>query len=125
MRIMIAGLAASLALVLTAPAFAQQEMAPPLDKPATSKPKQGTAAYCNSLKTAAKKDACHKRIAQAKSPSAEPKAKTKTTKNKKTTTAPKNDTTASAPPVLSAPAPAPAPAPTSTVAVPPLPHKTI
>ena len=121
MRIMIAGLAASLALALTAPAFAQQEMAPPLDKPATSKPKQGTAAYCNSLKTAAKKDACHKRIAEAK----QPKAKAKTTKNKKTTTAPKNDTTASAPPVMSAPAPAPAPAPTSTVAVPPLPHKTI
>jgi hypothetical protein len=117
MRIMIAGLAASVALAFALPAQAQQEG-----------PQPGTSAYCKTLKTTKAKNECLKRVqAQAKTaPKAQAKAKTKS-KPTKTTPAPKPDNTATAtPPPFAAQAPAPtSPTPTSTVAVPPLPQRTI
>ncbi|HYC64967.1 MAG TPA: hypothetical protein VEC14_09565 [Reyranellaceae bacterium] len=116
MRIMIAGLAAVAAFAFTVPASAQE--APP--------PKQGTTAYCKTLKTPTARSACLKRVqAQSKAqPAAKTKAKAtaKTKPTPKAAPAPKAETTAAAPPAAG---PASAPMPQSTVAVPPLPHKTI
>jgi histone H1/5 len=119
MRILVAGLAAVAAFALAAPAFAQTDPATdPTAAPA--KPKPGTAAYCQTLKSATAKSQCLSRVQSAKAAPAtthSPKAKTKA-KAKTTPAAPKPDTTAQAPATS-------APVPQSTVAVPPLPQKTI
>ena len=63
MRIMIACLAAVAAVAFAAPSFAQDATpaAPPAAAP-IAKPKVGTTAYCNSLKTTSSKTACLKRL---------------------------------------------------------------
>jgi hypothetical protein len=114
MRIMIACLAAVAAVAFAAPSFAQ-ETAPAAP---TAKPKVGTTAYCNTLKTTSSKAACLKRVqASAAKPVHKAKAKKPTT-----------DTTAAAPKETSATTPTPMPvqqAQPSTIVVPPLPQKTI
>ena len=60
MRFMIACLAAVAAVAFAAPSFAQ-EAAPTTPTP-IAKPKVGTTAYCNSLKTTSSKTACLKRL---------------------------------------------------------------
>jgi hypothetical protein len=116
MRIMLAGLVASVTLAFALPAHAQQEA-----------PQPGTQAYCKTLKTTKARSECLKRVqaqAQPKSaPKTQAKAKTRS-KPPKSTPAPKVDATAAASPP-SPPLAAPASNPTSTVAVPPLPQRTI
>lgn len=118
MRILIASLAAVTAMAFAAPSFAQQEIAPDTTVPA-AKPKPGTTAYCNTLKSASSKSACLKRV-QAQAPAkAAPAPKAKAAKNGKPVPAAgaaKLDNTASVPAM---------PPATSTVAIPPLPQKTI
>lgn len=120
MRILIASLAAATAVVLAAPSFAQDTTpaATPSATPAPStggttpvaKPKVGTAAYCNTLKSSTAKSSCLKRVqAQASAP------KSAKAKPKKLTTKP--DSSAEAAPQ--------AQAPPQTINVPPLPQKTI
>ncbi|MBX9946210.1 MAG: hypothetical protein K2Y40_19200 [Reyranella sp.] len=116
MRLLIASAAALVAVAFAAPSFAQDD-APPAAAP-TAKPKPGTSAYCQTLKSASSRSACMKKV------SAQPKAaptKTAKAKAKKptTTAAPKQPDSAQLPPAA-----APAPA-SGTVAVPPLPSKTI
>lgn len=129
MRMSFASLAALAALAFAAPAFAQTET--PEATP-TAKPKPGTAAYCNTLKSTSSKTACLKRVHAQTTPKAAPvkTAKTtKTTKGKK----PAAPVAAEATPMTPAPTPAPtqsaaAPAthtPPQTIQVPPLPQKTI
>ena len=73
MRLMFASLAALAVVGLAAPSFAQDATptpatpAPPAAMPAktTAKPKVGTAAYCNTLKSTSAKSACLKRVASA------------------------------------------------------------
>ena len=118
MRLLFASLAALAAVAIAAPAGAQQE-APAMP---SAKPKQGTAAYCQTLKSAASKNACLKRVqAQAKPAAVKPVA-TKA-KAKKPATATENTTAPRA--SIGAPAQAEAPTPPRTIAVPPLPQKTI
>ncbi len=106
MRLLFASLAALAAVALAAPASAQQDAS----AMPSAKAKQGTAAYCHTLKSAASKNACLKRVqAQAKPAAVKPVA-TKT-KGKK--------------PAPAASAPVQAEAPPRTIAVPPLPQKTI
>ena len=68
MRFMIACAAAAVAAVaLAAPSFAQEANnastpAAPAEATPAAKPKAGTAAYCNSLKSTASKTACLKRL---------------------------------------------------------------
>jgi hypothetical protein len=121
MRLLIAGIAALAAVSFAAPSFAQEatETAPaatPAPTPAV-KHKQGTSAYCNSLKSSSQRSSCLKRIQTAK-----------VTKPAHPTTKTKKPTATSAD--SSAPVPTPAPAQMSapsgsSVAVPPLPQKTI
>lgn len=115
MRLLIASLTALAVFAVAAPSSAQDT--PPTPAP-TAKPKQGTAAYCNTLKSATSRSACLKRV-QAQSGS----HKTPHKPAKKTEpTQPKPDTSAEGP----APAPTPSPKSSqSTVTVPPLPQKTI
>jgi hypothetical protein len=124
MRLMIAGIAALAAFAVAAPSFAQQEepAAAPAPVP-TTKPKPGTAAYCQTLKSATSRSACMKKLHAQATPKATP-----TKKTKKTTTAPKQPDVGQlgSVPANTAATPTPAPAPTGgTVAVPPLPQKTI
>ena len=121
MRLMIACLAAVAAVAFVAPSFAQ-EAAPAAP---TAKPKVGTSAYCNSLKTTSSKTACLKRLQASAPKPATPVHKAKVKK-------PAADPTAAAPKEVSAlhtpPAAAPAPvqqAQPSTIVVTPLPQKTI
>lgn len=119
MRIMIACLAAVAAVAFAAPSFAQ-ETAPAAP---TAKPKVGTTAYCNTLKTTSSKAACLKRVQASAAKPATPVHKAKAKK-------PTTDTTAAAPKETSAAAPTPTPKPVqqaqpSTIVVPPLPQKTI
>jgi hypothetical protein len=123
MRLLIAGLAAVAALAIAAPSFAQQEDPAAAPAPApTAKPKPGTMAYCQKLKSASQRSACMKKLhAQAT-----PKATTTGKKAKK----PATPAATAKPPEMGQltppPAAAPAPAPTGgAVAVPPLPQKTI
>ena len=125
MRLLIASMAALAALAFAAPSFAQTEepSAAPAPVP-TTKPKPGTTAYCQTLKSSTSRSACMKKLHAQATPKAAPATTTAKKKTKKTTT------TASQPEVgqLSPPpaASSPAPAPTGgTVAVPPLPQKTI
>jgi hypothetical protein len=126
MRLLLASVAALAALAFAAPTYAQQEE-PATPTPA-AKPKPGTAAYCNTLKTTTSKNACLKRVHAQASPK---KPTTTASKAKAKKLHPPSDTAAqlnppAAPPAATpSPAPATAPAPSQTVAVPPLPQKTI
>lgn len=112
MRLLIASVAAFAAVAFAAPSFAQE--AAPAPAPA-AKPKPGTSAYCNTLKSAASKSSCLKRVhASAKS--------THKAKAKKVDPA-KTDTSAQITPPAAPPAQASSTS--QTVAVPPLPQKTI
>jgi hypothetical protein len=119
MRLMIASLAAMAAVAVAAPSFAQEIPATPASPTPAAKPKPGTAAYCNTLKSTTSKSACLKRVQAQTTPKATPAAKTKTKKLEPA--AAKPDVSAQAAP----PASAQAPSPPQTIAVPPLPQKTI
>ena len=128
MRIMIACVAAVAALAFAAPSFAQ-EAAPAAP---IGKPKVGTTAYCNNLKTTSAKASCLKRVHASAAKPAVP-TPTRKAKAKK----PATDTLAAAPretAAMRAPSPAlstpttPTPvqqAQPSTIVVSPLPQKTI
>ena len=114
MRLLIASVAALAAVAFAAPSFAQQEEPAAAPVP-TAKPRPGTAAYCQTLKSASSRSSCMKKLHAQATPKAAP---TTTKKAKKPTTAPK-------PPDVGQLTP-PASAPTAgTVTVPPLPQKTI
>jgi len=88
----------------------------------TAKPKAGTAAYCQTLKSASSRSSCMKKLHAQATPKAAP---TTTKKAKKpTTTAPKQPDVGQLSPSPAATASTPAPT-GGTVAVPPLPQKTI
>jgi len=113
MRLLIASVAAFAAVAFAAPSFAQEATAPAPTP--SAKPKPGTSAYCNTLKSSTSKSSCLKRVhASAKAPH---KAKAKKVEPAKT------DTSAqyTSPPAT----PAQAPSTSQTVAIPPLPQKTI
>lgn len=128
MRTLFTGLAAVVALAVAMPVFAQTEQAPPAPVP-VAKPKPGTTAYCQTLKSASSRSACLKRVQAQAAPK---KAPTKATAHKT-----KKPPSATNPPAAMAPAttnhtqaqaaaPAPAaPAPPQTIVIPPLPQKTI
>ncbi len=123
MRLLIASMAALAALAFAAPSFAQTEepSAAPAPVP-TTKPKPGTTAYCQTLKSSTSRSACMKKLHAQATPKAAPTTTKKKTK-KTTTTASQPDVgQLSPPPATSAPAPAQT---GGTVAVPPLPQKTI
>jgi hypothetical protein len=123
MRLLIASMAALAALAFAAPSFAQTEepSAAPAPVP-TTKPKPGTTAYCQTLKSSTSRSACMKKLHAQATPKAAPTTTKKKTK-KTTTAATQPEVGQLAPPATSS---APAPAPTGgTVAVPPLPQKTI
>jgi hypothetical protein len=121
MRLLLALVAALAAVTLAVPSVAQEAPATPTPTPA-AKPKPGTAAYCNTLKSATSKNACLKRVHAQATPAKAPAATTKT-KAKKLT--PPADTSAQLAAPASTPAATPAPAPSQTITVPPLPQKTI
>ncbi len=113
MRIMIAGLAALTALAFATPSFAQDSQ--PSPAPVT-KPKPGTKAYCNTLKSSTSRNACLKKL-QASTTNKNKKTKTKAKTVKKQDPVPETSM---------APQAAPTPAYSSQpVAIPPLPEKTI
>ena len=124
MRLLIASMAALAALAFAAPSFAQTEepSAAPAPVP-TTKPKPGTTAYCQTLKSSASRSSCMKKLHAQATPKAAPTTTKKKTK-KTTTAATQPEVGQLAPPAASSPAPAPAPT-GGTVAVPPLPQKTI
>ena len=122
MRFMIACLAAVAAVAFAAPSFAQ-ETAPAAP---TAKPKVGTTAYCNNLKSTSAKASCLKRVhASVAKPAAVP-TPTRKAKAKKPATetmaAPKETSAQLTPPAAPAPVQQAQP---STIVVPPLPQKTI
>ena len=120
MRLLLASVATLAAVALAVPAFAQ-ETAPAFTPTPLAKPKPGTAAYCNTLKSTTSKSACLKRVhASAKSTKA---PATATHKKAKKPEAPKTDTSAQLTPPAAAPSSAQTPP--STINVPPLPQKTI
>jgi hypothetical protein len=121
MRLLLTSVAALAAVTLAVPSFAQEVPATPTP---AAKPKPGTAAYCNTLKSATSKNACLKRVHAQATPI---KAPATTTKSKAKKLAAPADTSAqlSAPASTPAATPAPAPAPSQTITVPPLPQKTI
>jgi len=130
MRTLFTGLAAVVALAVAMPVFAQTEQAPPAPPVPTAKPKPGTTAYCQTLKSASSPNACLKRVHAQAAPK---KAPTKATahKTKKPPSATNPPPAAMAPATTShtqaqaaAPAQA-APSPPQTIVVPPLPQKTI
>jgi len=118
MRLLLASVATLAAVALAAPSYAQSEAAPPPTP--IAKPKPGTTAYCNTLKSASSRSACLKRVhASAKATTTAKKSKAKKPE------APKSDTSAwTAPSSTPATATTPLPPP-QTVAIPPLPQKTI
>jgi hypothetical protein len=118
MRLLLASVAAFAAVAFAAPSFAQETAPTPTP---SVKPKPGTSAYCNTLKSATSKSACLKRVhAQAATPKA-PGASTTKAKPKKLDAA-KTDTSAQLTPPASAPQ---SPSPPQTVNIPALPQKTI
>lgn len=124
MRLLIASVAALVAVAFAAPSFAQNETPAAAPVP-TAKPKPGTSAHCQTLKSASSRSACLKKVTVAKAqPKATPKTSTKaTSKTKKPApaSAAKPADSAQLPPPAATP-PAPAAAPTSgTIAIPPLP----
>ena len=113
MRLMLASIVALAAVALAAPSFAQE--AAPTPTPSV-KPKPGTTAYCNTLKSSTSKSSCLKKVhAQASTKAPSHKAKPKKLD------ATKSDTSAQ----LTPPAVPASPSPPQTVGVPPLPQKTI
>jgi len=124
MRLLIASMAALAAVAFAAPSFAQTEEPATAPAPApvpTVKPKPGTTAYCQTLKSSTSRSACMKKLHAQATPKAAPTTTKK--KTKKTTTATTQPEVGQlAPPAASSPAPAPT---GGTVAVPPLPQKTI
>ena len=71
MRLLLASVAALAALTLAVPSFAQEAAPTPPPTPTPSvKPKPGTAAYCNTLKSATSKSACLKRVHAQATPKA-------------------------------------------------------
>ena len=86
MRLLIASMAALAALAFAAPSFAQTEepSAAPAPVP-TTKPKPGTTAYCQTLKSSTSRSACMKKLHAQATPKAAPTTTKK--KTKKTTTA--------------------------------------
>src|SRR5689334_22131117 len=127
MRLLIASLAALAAVAFAAPSYAQtvEDSGPAPAAPApvpTAKPKVGTTAYCQSLKTSSSRSSCLKKLSASKSTKGTATAK-KTKKTTKTPTdAAMQPDVGQLAPTTSAPAPAPA---SGAVAVPPLPSKTI
>ena len=123
MRLLIASMAALAALAFAAPSFAQTEepSAPPAPVP-TTKPKPGTTAYCQTLKSSTSRSACMKKLHAQATPKAAPTTTKKKTKKTTTTASQPEVGQLSPPPATSAPAPAQT---GGTVAVPPLPQKTI
>ena len=123
MRLLIASMAALAALAFAAPSFAQTEepSAAPAPVP-TTKPKPGTTAYCQTLKSSTSRSACMKKLHAQATPKAAPTTTKK--KTKKTTTAATQPEVGQLAPPSAASSPAPAPT-GGTVAVPPLPQKTI
>jgi hypothetical protein len=122
MRLLLAAVATLAAVAFAAPAFAQ-ETAPAATPTPIAKPKPGTAAYCNTLKSTSSKSACLKRVhAQAATPKA-PGGSTATHKKAKKPEAKPADTSAQLTPPAAAPASGSAPS--QTINVPPLPQKTI
>jgi hypothetical protein len=122
MRLLLASVATLAAVAFAAPSFAQTDGAPTPTPTPMAKPKPGTTAYCNTLKSSTSRSSCLKKVhAQASTPKA-PSSTHK--KAKKTTSAPPADTSASAAPMPANTAQSPA-APPQTVAIPPLPQKTI
>lgn len=120
MRLLIASMAALAAVAFAAPSYAQTpDESSPAPVP-TAKPKPGTAAYCQGLKTSSSRSACLKKVSATKSTTTKATATAK--KAKKTTTTP----AAPKQPDVGQLSPPPAAAtPSSTVIVPPLPQKTI
>lgn len=112
MRLLIASMAALAAVAFAAPSFAQDETMPSPTPAPTAKPKAGTAASCNKIKSSSQRNACLKKVNLAKAP-----------KKTKKITPPKSPEMGQ----LNAPAAAPAAAAPSSgpVGVPPLPSKTI
>jgi hypothetical protein len=125
MRLLFASMAALAALAFAAPSFAQTEepSAAPAPVP-TTKPKPGTTAYCQTLKSSTSRSACMKKLHAQATPKAAPTTTKKKTKKTTTATSQPEVGQLSPPPAASSPTPAPAPA-GGTVAVPPLPQKTI
>ena len=125
MRLLFASMAALIALAFAGPSFAQTEepSAAPAPVP-TTKPKPGTTAYCQTLKTSTSRSACMKKLHAQATPKAAPTTTKKKTKKTTTTTSQPEVGQLSPPPAASSPAPAAAPT-GGTVAVPPLPQKTI
>ena len=125
MRLLIASMAALAALAFAAPSFAQTEepSAAPAPVP-TTKPKPGTTAYCQTLKSSTSRSACMKKLHAQATPKAAPTTTKKKTKKTTTTTSQPEVCQLSPPPAAFSPAPAAAPT-GGTVAVPPLPQKTI
>ena len=129
MRFMIACLAAVAAVAFAAPSFAQEAApAAPTATPA-AKPKVGTTAYCNNLKSTSAKASCLKRVHASAAKPAVPAATTTHKKGKKPTTTessavPKDTSAQLTPPAAPTPTPVQQAQP-STIVVPPLPQKTI
>jgi hypothetical protein len=129
MRLLLACAAAVAAVTFAAPSFAQDATPIETQTPA-AKPKAGTSAYCNTLKSTSSKTSCLKRVhASAAKPVVTASAKKKA-KGKKAPTdamsAPKETAAQLTPPASAAPSSAPIQqAQPSSVAVPPLPQKTI
>ncbi len=116
MRLLIASAAALLAVAFAAPSFAQDETPAAAPGP-TAKPKAGTSAYCQTLKSASSRSSCLKKVS-AQSKAAPTKAAKAKAKKPATTTTPKQPDSAQLAPPVSAPSSGP-------VTVPPLPQKTI
>jgi hypothetical protein len=122
MRLLLAAVATLAAVAFAAPAFAQ-ETAPAATPTPIAKPKPGTTAYCNTLKSATSKSTCLKRV-HAQASTKAPKAPTTHTKKAKKLDGPKpTDTSAQLTPPASSPSSGPTPS--QTISVPPLPQKTI
>jgi hypothetical protein len=121
MRLMIACVAAVAAVVFATPSFAQEaDPAAP-----TAKPKVGTTAYCNNLKSTSAKATCLKRVHASAAKPAVPTPARKAKAKKPATesmAAPKATSAQLTPPAAPAQVQQAQP---STIVVPPLPQKTI
>ena len=121
MRLLLAAVATLAAVAFAAPSYAQQEAAP--TPTPIAKPKPGTTAYCNTLKSTSSKSACLKRVhAQAATPKAPGGSTTTHKKAKKPETKPADTSAQLTPPAAS---PSSVQTPSQTINVPPLPQKTI
>jgi hypothetical protein len=116
MRLLIAGMAALAAVAFAAPSFAQDETMPSPTPSPTAKPKAGSTASCNKIKSSSQRNACLKKVNMAKAQPA------KKTKKPAAASAPKQPDLGQAPAAAPMPATQPSNGP---VVVPPLPSKTI